>query len=126
MEETSDSEEEQCRVESKVGFKELPDGKIFSYNMEQGRGLKKQAKKVWKNPKAKQEVLRMLNRFDDENAKIQEKSLKGFKSLSELKNSGPGPRIIIYRGKNEPPTVIGFCMRDDLDATLAKLKGKYN
>jgi hypothetical protein len=121
----SETEEDQCRLESKASFKELPDGKNFLYNMDQGRGLKNQAKKVWKNPKAKQEVLRMLNRFDDENANIQEKPLKGFKSLTELKNSGPGPRILIYREKNEPPTVIGFCMRNDLDATLAKLKGKY-
>lgn len=121
----SESEEDECRLESKASFKELPDGKNFLYNMDQGRGLKNQAKKVWKNPKAKQEVLRMLNRFDDENANIQEKSLKGFKSLTELKNSGPGPRILIYREKNKPPRVIGFCMRNDLDATLAKLKGKY-
>lgn len=103
LEEVTDSESEtekdECRLESK-------------------------AKKVWKNPKVKQEVLRMLNRFDDKNANIQEKPLKGFKSLTELKNSGPGPRILVYRGKNEPPTVIGFCMRNDLDATLAKLKGK--
>jgi len=129
LEEVTDSdseiEEDECRLENKSGFKELPDGKNFLYNMNQGRGLKKQAKKVWKNHKAKQEVLRMLNRFDDENSDIQEKSLKGFKSLTELKNSGPGPRIIIYRGKNEPPTVIAFCMRNDLDDTLAKLKGKY-
>jgi hypothetical protein len=121
----SESEENECRLKSKAGFKELPDGKIFVYDMDQGRGLIKQAKKVWKNPKAEQEVLRMLNRFDDENANIQEKPLKGFTNLTELKNSGPGPRIIIYRGKNEPPTVIAFCMRNDLDATLDKLKGKY-
>lgn len=122
----TESEEDQCRLESKAGFKELPDGKNFSYSMEQGRGLKNQAKKVWKNPKARQEVLRVLNRFYDETANIQEKPLKDFKNFSELKNSGPGPRIIIYREKNEPPTVSGFCMRNDLDATLAKLKGKYN
>jgi hypothetical protein len=131
LEKETDSESEietesECRLENKAGFKELPDGKNFSYNMEQGRGLKKKAKKVWKNDKAKQEVLRMLNRFDDENANIQEKSLKGFKNLTELKNSRTGPRILIYRGKNEQPTVIGFCMRADLDATLDKLKGKYN
>lgn len=84
-----------------------------------------QVRKNRKNPKAKKEVLRMLKRFDDENANIQENPLKGFKNLTELKNSGPGPRILIYRGKNELPTVIGFCMRDDLDATLAKLKVKY-
>jgi len=121
----SETEEDECRLESKAGFNELPDSKNFLYDMDQGRGLKNQAKKVWKNPKAKEEVLRMLNRFDDENSSIQEKPLKGFKNLTELKNSGPGPRIIIHRGKNEPPTVIGFCMRNDLDATLAKLKGKY-
>ena len=40
------SEEDQCRLESKSGFKELSDGKNFSYNMEQGPSLKKQAKKV--------------------------------------------------------------------------------
>jgi len=132
MKEVSDSdtesEEDQCRIDqqNKAGFKELPDSKNFSYNMEQGRGLKKQAEKVWKNNKAKQEVLRMLKRFDDENANIQEKPLKGFKNLTELKNSGPGPRILIYRGKNEQPTVVGFCMRDDLVATLDKLKEKLN
>ena len=122
----TESEEDQCRLESKAGFKKLPDGKNFSYNMQQGRGLKNQAKRVWKNPKAKKEVLTMLDRFDDENTNIEEKPLRGFKTLTELKNSGPGPRILIYRGKNEPPTVIGFCMRDDLDATLDKFKGKYN
>lgn len=68
----------------------------------------------------------MLNRFDDENADLQEKSLKGFKKLSELKNSRNGPRIFIYRGKNEPPTVIGFCMRKDLDDIIVTLKMKYN
>ena len=47
------------------------------------------------------EVLRMLKRFGDKNANMQEKPLKGFKKLTELKNSGPGPRIIIYREKNE-------------------------
>ena len=55
--------------------------------MDQGHGLKNQTKKVWKNTKAKQEVLRMLNKFDDENANIQKKLLKGFKNLTELKNS---------------------------------------
>ncbi len=67
----------------------------------------------------------MLNRFDEENADIQEKPLKGFKSLTELKNSGSGPRILLYREKNKPPTVIGFCMRNDLNATLDKFKGKF-
>ncbi|NNF85096.1 MAG: hypothetical protein HKM26_00985, partial [Winogradskyella sp.] len=62
--------------------------------MEQGSGLKKQAKRVWKNPKAKKEVLTMLDRFDDQNTNIQEKPLRGFKNLTELKNSGTGPRII--------------------------------
>lgn len=60
--------------------------------------------------------------FDDENANIQEKPLKAFKNLTELKNSGADPRIFIHRQKNQPPTVIGFCMRDDLEATIAKLK----
>jgi hypothetical protein len=116
--------QDQCSIDeqNKAGLKELPDSENFSYNMDQGRGLKKQAQKVWKNPKAKQEVLRMLERFGDENAKIQEKPLTGFKKLTELKNSGPGPRIFIYRGKNEQPVVVGFCMRNDLDATLNKLK----
>jgi len=119
--------EDQCPIDeqNKAGFSELPDSENFSYNMEQGRGLKKQAQKVWKNPKAKQEVLRMLKRFGDKNANIQEKPLTGFKKLTELKNSGPGPRIIIYRGKNQQPVVVGFCMRNDLDATLDKLKKNF-
>lgn len=75
---------DQCPIDqqNKAGFKELPNSENFSYNMYQGRGLKKQAQKVWKNPKAKQEVLRMLERFGDENAKIQEKPLTGFKKLT--------------------------------------------
>jgi hypothetical protein len=109
----------------KAGFKRLPDSENFSYDMEQGRGLRKQGQKVWKNKKAKQEVLRMLKRFNDENSSIQEKPLKSFKKLTEIKNSGPGPRIFIYREKNEQPVVVGFCIRDDLDAALAKLKEKF-
>lgn len=46
--------------------------------MAQDRGFKNQAKKVWKDTKAKQEVLRILQRFNNENANIQEKPLKGF------------------------------------------------
>lgn len=65
--------------------------------MDQGRSLKNDAKRVWKNPKAKKEVLRMLKRFDDQNADLQEKPLKGFKNLTELINSRSGPRIFIYR-----------------------------
>ncbi len=122
----SKAEEDESQVDCKAGFKELPDGKNFSYNMDQGPSLKKQAKKVWKNPIAKKEVLRMLNRFDDENANMQEKPLKGFKNLTELKNSRNGPRIIIHRGKNKQPTVISFCMRKELNATVATLKEKYN
>ena len=47
----SETEKDECRLESKAGFKELPDAKNFLYNMDQGRGLKNQAKKVWKNAK---------------------------------------------------------------------------
>jgi hypothetical protein len=123
-----ESEEDQCRLESKAGFKELPDSKNFSYDMKQGTGLKKQVNQVWENPPAKKEVLRMLKRFDDPNSKIEEKALKGFKNLTELKNSESGVRIFIHRGKNKQPTVISFCMRKDLDDTIykLKLKKKYN
>lgn len=91
--ETDFDSETECEYDqkTKAGFKELLDSENFSYNMDQGRGLKKQVQKVWKNKKAKQEVLRMLKRFGDENANIQEKPLKGLKKLTELKNSGPGP-----------------------------------
>lgn len=109
-----------------TGFEELPESTKFSYDMEQGRGLKNQARKVWQNPKAKKEILSMLEKFDKEDREIQEKSLKGFRKLTELKNSGPGPRVFVYRGKNEKPTVVGFCMRNDLDATIKKLKNKFN
>ena len=113
-------------ISDKAGFEELPDSPKFSYQMDQGRGLKKKAKKLWNNPKAKKEVLSMLEKFSDEDAEIEEKSLKGFRSLTELKNSGPGPRVIIYRGKKQPPTVIGFCMRSELDDTLKKFGKKFN
>jgi hypothetical protein len=127
LEEVTDSQSEsECEsTQNKAGIDELPDSENFSYNMDQGRGLKEQDKRVWKNPKAKKEVLIMLERFGNENAEIQEKSLKGFKKLTELKNSPSGPRIFIYREKNEKPVVVGFCMRNDLDATLSKLKKKF-
>ena len=38
--------------------------------------------------------------------------------------SGSGPRIFIYRGKSKQPAVVGFSMRNDLDAALDKLKEK--
>ena len=94
--------------------------------MDQGRGLKKQARKVWHNPKAKKEILSILEKFDNEDGQVQEKPLEGFRKLTELKNSGPRPRVFVYRGKNAKPTVIGFCMRNDLDATIKKLKNKFN
>ena len=122
----SETEDDQCQLEEKAGFRELPNGKTFLYDMNNGTGLKKEAKKVWRNPKAKKEVLRILERFDEEDRKLQEKSLKGFKSLSELKNSPNGVRIILYRENDEPPKVVCFCMRRDLEATLAKLENKYN
>lgn len=104
----SETEENECRVKSKAGFKELPDGKNFVYDLDQGSGLIKEAKKVWKNPKAKQELLRMLKKFDDENANIEEKPLEGFKNLTELKNSPRGPRIIIYRVKMNRLELLRF------------------
>lgn len=70
-----ESEEDQCRLESKAGFKELPDSKHFSYDMEEGSGLKKQAKRVTRNPKAKQELLTMLDRFDDQTYLTYKKNL---------------------------------------------------
>jgi len=111
---------------NKGGFNELPDSKNFSYDMEQGRGLKKQARKVLENPIARKEVLSMLEKFGNQDVEVQEKPLKGFHRLTELKNSGPGPRIFVYREKNEKPLVVGFCMRNDLDAAVKKLKGKFN
>ena len=66
----------------------------------------------------------ILEKFDKDDRQIQEKPLEGFRKLTELKNSGPGPRVFIYRGKNEKPTVVGFCMRNDLDGTIKKLKNK--
>lgn len=124
----SETEKNTCSLKSKAGLKGLPDGKNFVYDMDQGRGLKKLAKRVWKNSEAKKEVLRMLSRFDDENANIQEKAIQGFNDLTELKNSGSGVRIIIYNGKDksEPPAVIVICMRDDLEEALKKLETKYS
>jgi hypothetical protein len=94
--------------------------------MDQGRGFKNKAKKVWNNPEAKREVLSMLEKFGNEDGEIEEKSLRDFRRLTELKKSGPGPRVFVYRGKNAPPTVIGFCMRRDLNDTVKKLSQKFN
>ena len=122
----SETGEEQCESESKAGFQDLPNGKTFLYSMNQGKGLKKKAKKVWKNPKAKKKVIRMLERFDNEDSDIQEKPIKSLTSITEIKNSGSGPRVFVYRGKNQKPIVVGFCMRDELNPTVVKLKRKFN
>jgi|SRR5687768_10750221 len=124
----SETEKNTCSPKSKANLKGLPDGKNFVYNMDQGNGLRKLAKKVWRNYEAKKEVLRMLSRFDDENANLQEKALQGFNDLSELKNSSSGVRIILYNGKNksQPPEVIVICMRDDLEKAIKKLQTKYS
>lgn len=68
----------------------------------------------------------MLEKFNKEDGEIQEKPLEGFRKLTELKNSGPGPRVFLYRGKNEKPTLVGFCMRNDLKDAIKKLKTKFN
>ena len=59
------------------------------------------------------------------NVQLMNKTKLVLKNYQIVKNSGPGPRIIIYRGKNKQHVVVGFCMRNDLDATLNKFKGKF-
>jgi hypothetical protein len=129
MKEVSDSdsdEEDECLRDIKAGFNELPDSEHFSYNLQQGSGLEKKAERVWNDPKAKKELLTLCNRLNNPNAKIQEKWIKGLKKVTELKNNPKGIRIFIYREKNKQPTVIAFCMRDDLKETIKKLKKNFS
>jgi hypothetical protein len=50
-------------LQNKAGIGELPDSSKFIYNLE-GKAAKKAVEKVWKNPKAKKEVLDGLERMD--------------------------------------------------------------
>jgi hypothetical protein len=81
----SETEEDECRLESKAGFKELPDGKNFLYNMDQGRGLINQAKKVWKNPQARKEIIFNLEKID--RGELLPRNEKDFKGIKIHQNS---------------------------------------
>jgi len=119
----SDSETECKSTQNKAGMDELPDSDIFSYDII--NSLKKEVKRVWKNPKAKKETLRLLERFGDKNSKIQQKYIKSLTRVTELKNSKNGVRIFIYNKKGEMPVIIGFCMRNDLTNSLNKLQKDF-
>jgi hypothetical protein len=93
-------------------------------DLRQGSGLRARAETVWNNPLAKKQLFKLLKKLDDPNAKDYEKSLKGFKNLTELKNSPDGPRVFLYR-KNQETKVVGFCMRSELKETLKQLKAKF-
>lgn len=126
LEEDSDSETEEDQCQAGVaGLKGLPKGN-FLYDLEQSNRLKKASQTIWKRDKPFQDkVVKMLGKFDDKNAKIEEKSIKGLKKVTELKADAGGPRILIYRGKNQLPKVLGFCRRRDLECMVESLKKYY-
>lgn len=66
----------------------------------------------------------MLNKFDHKTANIQEKPLKGFKSLTEYKFNKI--RIIVKPGKKgAPDQIIGIVKRSRLEILLKTFKDKF-
>jgi len=111
-------------VQNKAGIDELPDSSEFIYSLET-KTAKKRLKTVWRNPKAKKEVLAGLDRLD--RAKLvprNQKDFKGFKTLKEIKLTNT--RMLIQVGKNgAPDEIVAILMRRDLDDIVLKFKNKY-
>ena len=74
--------------QNKAGIEELPDSSKFIYGLD-SKVAKKALKKVWKNPKAKKEVLAGLTIMDrGELLPRNKKDFKGFKTIKEIKLKG--------------------------------------
>jgi hypothetical protein len=101
--------------QNKAGINDLPDSSRFIYRLET-KSAKKTVKKVWKNSKAQKELLAGLKRMDKgELLPRNEKSLKGFKKLKEVKLNDV--RVIVNPGrKGDPDEIVGIVMRKDLKA----------
>ena len=91
----------------KAGFDELPDSSKYIYDIE--NSSKENLKHVWKNPKAKKELLKKLEKINKgELTPRNRKSLKGFKRLKEYKFGRKGILVIINPGKKGEPDTICF------------------
>ena len=109
--------------QNKAGIEDLPDSSKFIYDLE-GKPVKGALKNVWKNPKAKKEVLAGLSIMDrDELVPRNQKDFKGFKDIKEIKLNDT--RMLVRPGKNgKPDEIVAIVMRRDLKDLAAKLKNK--
>ena len=119
------SSEDQTSInkENKAGIDELLDSSEFTYKLET-KTSKNRLRRVWKNPRAKKEVLAGLNNMNNKQFfQSHKKDFKGFKTFEEIKLNKT--RVIIQRGKNGGPLqIVAICMRDDLNNLALKLKFK--
>jgi hypothetical protein len=121
-----DKSKDQCPIneQNKAGIDELPDSSEFTYNLET-KAAKKALKTVWKNSDAKKEVLAGLDRMDKgELLPRNQKHLKGFKTLKEIKLTDT--RMLVQLEKNgNPDQIVAIFMRRDLENIVSIFKGKY-
>jgi hypothetical protein len=110
--------------QNKAGIDELPNSSKFVYKLET-KTAKKTLQKVWKNPKAKKEVLAGLDRMNKgELLPRNQKPFKGFKTLKEIKLTDT--RILVQPGQNGgPDQIVAIFMRRDLDYIASIFKDKY-
>jgi hypothetical protein len=118
--------QDQCSIDeqSKAGIDELPDSSEYIYNLET-KTARKALKAVWKNPKAKKEVLAGLDKMNSGTlVPRNQKDFKGFKTLKEIKSTDT--RMFVQPGKNgDPDQIVAIFMRRDLENITSIFKGKY-
>ena len=118
--------QDQCLIDeqNKAGIDELPDSSEFIYNLET-KTARQAAKKVWKNPEARKEVLAGLDKiYNGELLPRHQKNFKGFKTLKELKFTKT--RMLVEPGRNGgPDQIVAIFMRRDIDKIVSNFKNKY-
>jgi hypothetical protein len=127
--ENRNASKEQCKKfeQNKAGIDELPDSFEYLYNIET-KTAKQALRKVWKNPKAKKEVLAGLGKMDrGELVPRNQKDFKGFKTLKEIKLNKT--RMLVNTGKKgAPDEIVAIFLRRDIDdiANNKNFKNTYN
>jgi hypothetical protein len=110
--------------QNKGDIDELPDSSKYSYKLET-KTARKALDKVWKDPKARKEVLAGLKRIDKgELLPRNQKTFKACKTLNEIKFGKT--RMLTQTGQNGgPDQIVAIFMRNDLEKIASIFKGIY-
>lgn len=117
---------DECPIDeqNKGNIDELPNSSEYIYKLET-KTARKAIQRVWKNPRAKKEVLAGLDRMNKgELLSRNQKDFKGFKTLKEIKFATT--RMLVQTGQNGgPDQIVAIFMRSELDNIASLFKGKY-